>query len=370
MFSSISSGVITLIAVLVALSPIVLIHEFGHYIVCRMVGIRVYEFSFGFGRLLWSKKVGHTQYSLRAIPFGGYVNPAGEMFVDKDKETPKDYEFASKAWWKKLLMVLSGAIMNYVLAFIVFTLLVIIMGTPETDINKIPPVVGAVVQGHPAAIHGMKEGDKILTINATAVTTWAQMTDAITANKTDMKLTYQRGEEITAVTIPLKDFDGKAVLGIQMMQVYKKATPLGAIRDGAYQCYYWTHMSLSSIYKSFAAKKAPDLAGPVGIINIIHTAVHTDLMYFLWLIGLLSLAVGMFNLFPIPILDGGYALVFIWEGITGKIPSEKAINKALNVGFTLIIILVLYATFGDVKRIFFKASAEKPAAVETVETGK
>ena len=124
-----------------------------------------------------------------------------------------------------------------------------------------------------------------------------------------------------------------------------------------YQCWYWTKFSLMSLWQSITHKKAPDLAGPIGIVNIIHKSVHTGLLDFIFLIGMLSLAVGMFNLFPIPILDGGYALVFLWEGLTGKLPSTKMIMRAANVGFYILMILVVYASYSDIKRIFFKPKA-------------
>lgn len=121
-------------------------------------------------------------------------------------------------------------------------------------------------------------------------------------------------------------------------------------------------MSLSSLAESFTKKKAPELAGPIGIVNVIHQSVHRSLLDFVFLIALLSVAVGMFNLFPIPILDGGYALVYLWEGLTKKLPTEKTLNIAVNIGMYILILLVIYASYSDIKRIFFKP---KTAAVET-----
>ncbi|ACC98244.1 Putative membrane-associated zinc metalloprotease [Elusimicrobium minutum Pei191] len=363
-------GVITAAAFLVALSPIVLIHEFGHFIVCRLVGIRVLEFSFGFGKVLWSTKKGHTQYSIRAIPFGGFVNPAGEMFVDnKDgKNTPKDYEFASKSWWKKLLMVISGALMNYVLAFIVFTSLVFVTGVPVTDSKATPAVLGEVVANYPAQKHGLEAQDKILKINETPVNNWQDVLNSVASLNTDLNLKYERNGEIRSLTIPFSDFNkDNPKLGIAVQTLYTSATPLQAFRSGLYQCWFWTKLSLTELYKAVSKTKKLEVAGPIGIFHRVHQATQNGWMDFVWLIGLLSLAVGMFNLFPIPVLDGGYAVVFIWEGITGKLPSVKVVNIALNVGLALLLMLVLYASVFDVKRIFIKQSSDSPAVVETVE---
>ena len=135
---------------------------------------------------------------------------------------------------------------------------------------------------------------------------------------------------------------------------------------GVYECYYWTKYSLESIAKSFARKKAPELAGPIGIINIIHQAAHRNLLDFVFLIAMLSVAVAMFNLFPIPILDGGYALVYLWEGLTHKLPTEKTLNRALNMGMCILVLLVVYASYSDIMRIFFKPKT----AVEQTTTNE
>ena len=145
------------------------------------------------------------------------------------------------------------------------------------------------------------------------------------------------------------------MLGITVLPVYHTVAWWKAIGLGFYQCYYWTELSLSSLAHSFSQKKAPELAGPIGIINVIHQAAHRNLVDFVFLIALLSVAVGMFNLFPIPILDGGYALVYLWEGLTHKLPTEKTLNIAVNCGLYLLILLVVYASYSDVKRIFFPA---------------
>ena len=111
---------LTILAVLIVLSPIVLVHEFGHYLTCRLTGIRVKEFAFGFGKILWHKKVGETDYQVRAIPFGGFVEPAGPMFhLENAPEPPKPYEFAAKKWYAKFFMVVNGALFNYLLAALI-----------------------------------------------------------------------------------------------------------------------------------------------------------------------------------------------------------------------------------------------------------
>ena len=358
---------LSILAILIVLSPIVIVHEFGHYLACRLTGIRVNEFSFGFGKILWHKKVGDTDYQLRAIPFGGFVEPAGPMFHPENaKEPPKSYEFAAKKWYAKFFMVINGALFNYLLAAVIFAGLAYFKGVPETDPTHLSTTVGDIAKGYPAEKLDLQIGDVIIRINETNVTNWKELTDAITKRTGDLHITYTRGTETLAATVPAEDFNPEkpTILGISVQPTYRVTTGWQAIGLGFYQCYYWTKLSLSSLASSFKQKKAPELAGPIGIVNVIHKAAHSNLVDFVFLIALLSVAVGMFNLFPIPILDGGYALVYLWEGLTHKLPTEKTLTVAANCGVYLLILLVIYASYSDVKRIFFKSSA---AAVQTTE---
>ena len=349
---------LSVIAVLVVLSPIVIIHEFGHYLACRLTGIRVNEFSFGFGKVLWHKKAGETDYQIRAIPFGGFVEPAGPMFHPEDApEPPKPYEFAAKKWYAKFFMVVNGALFNYLLAAIIFGILIYIQGSPETDPVKLPATVGSVVKGYPAEKTDLKPGDMITHLNGTAIHNWKELSDVLNAREGgDLTISYQRDTNTFSITIQEKDFkaDAPKMLGIAVAPTYVPVAWWKAAGLGFYQCYYWTKFSLESLGKSFAKKKAPELAGPIGIVNIIHQAAHRGWLDFFFLMAMLSVAVGMFNLFPIPVLDGGYALVYLWEGLTHKLPTEKTLNIAVNCGMYLLILLVVYASYSDIKRIFFK----------------
>ena len=199
---------ISIIAVLVVLSPIVIVHEFGHYVACRLTGIRVNEFSFGFGKILWHKKVGDTDYQIRAIPFGGFVEPAGPMFHPQDaKEPPKPYEFAAKKWYAKFFMVVNGALFNYLLAALIFSVLVYVKGVPENDPTQLSATVGSVVKDYPAARLNLQEGDVITAVNNTAVSTWQDLTNALADRQGDLHLTYQRNSEILTAVVKESDFN-------------------------------------------------------------------------------------------------------------------------------------------------------------------
>ena len=355
---------LSILAVLVVLSPIVIVHEFGHFLACRLTGIRVNEFSFGFGKILWHKKSGDTDYQIRAIPFGGFVEPAGPMFHPENAtEPPKPYEFAAKKWYAKFFMVVNGALFNYLLAAVLFMGLAYFKGVPQTDPTRLSATVGETVTGYPAEKIDLQPGDVIVKLNDKDIHNWQELNDALAAREGDLTITFLRDGQTQTKIIKDNEFnaDKPKVLGITVQPEYEDVGVWRAVGLGFYQCYYWTALSLTSLAHSFKQKKAPELAGPIGIVNVIHKAAHRNIVDFIFLIALLSVAVGMFNLFPIPILDGGYALVYLWEGLTHKLPTEKTLNIAVNCGLYLLILLVVYASYSDIKRIFFPA---KPAAIE------
>ena len=263
-------------------------------------------------------------------------------------------------------MVVNGALFNYVLAAVIFGVLVFVQGKPQTDPAKLPAVVGAIAKNYPAASVDLQVGDVITAVNGQPISNWQELTQALQNRKGDLDLSYTRKGTPLSVVIAQASFNPKSpqILGVSVQPTYEKVAWWRAIGYGVYECYYWTKYSLQSLGKSFVKKKAPELAGPIGIVNIIHQAAHRSLVDFVWLIAMLSVAVGMFNLFPIPVLDGGYALVYLWEGLTHKLPTEKTLNRAVTVGMYILILLVVYASYSDIKRIFFKP---KTAVVETAQ---
>lgn len=345
-----------------ALGLVVFIHELGHFLACRLLNIRVEEFSIGFGKLLFKWGKGETQYSLRLIPLGGYVKPAGEFYA-REAEINDDREFAAKPWYSRAFMVFAGAGMNYVLAFVIFFGVVVSIGLPINNPEKVPPVVGEILENYPAYTSGLKQGDLITSVNGNEIQNWKQLVENIAKAQNQVILDYKRGEETASVTLPL---DEKKKIGVSLEPVYEKVGFFNAIKVAAHQCYYWTAISITTIAERIWHKQAPDVAGPIGIFEIVGKGVHSGAEDYFFLIGLISVAIGMFNLFPIPILDGGHIVFFIIEGIRGKRVKEKTLYNASSVGAVLLLSLVLYATYSDIKRIKTRHDA-KSAAEETVE---
>jgi|GEM_PF-102291 Predicted membrane-associated Zn-dependent proteases 1 len=348
---------LSVIGIIFALGLVVIIHELGHFLACRLLDIRVEEFSIGFGKLLkkWGK--GETQYSLRAIPLGGYVKPAGEYYA-REAEIKDPRDFAAKPWYSRLFMVFAGAGMNYVLAFVIFFFVIISMGIPVNNPKQVPPVIGEVLDNMPAKEYGLEKGDQILEINNTSVTNWEQLVKAIAATPDGepVLVKYEQGGQVFTKEIPVT---GNKKLGFAVAPVYEKAGPFKAIKIAGYQCYYWTALSITTIADKLWHKQAPEMAGPIGIFELVGKGVHSGWEDYFFLIGLISVAIGMFNLFPIPILDGGHIVFFIIEGIRGKRVKEKTLEKASAIGAIFLLSLVLYATYSDIMRI--KNRGAKPA---------
>jgi regulator of sigma E protease len=330
------------------------------------VKIRVEEFAIGFGKVLKQWKKGDTLYSLRAIPLGGFVKPAGEYYA-REAEIKDSGEFAAKPWYARSFMVFAGAGMNYVLAFVIFFFVVLFMGLPISDPKLVAPRVGEILSGYPAQNSGLEKGDLIISVNKTPVLNWEELVKNIAVSEGSVALEYKRGGEILTAEIPLGE-DKK--IGVSVEPVYQKADVFTSVRIAAHQCYYWTALSLKTIGEKLWKRQAPDVAGPIGIFEIVGKGVHSGAEDYFFLIGLISVAIGMFNLFPIPILDGGHILFFIIEAIRGKRVKEKTLSMASMSGACFLILLVFYATYSDISRIAKRGANTKSIAQNAVQIAK
>ena len=358
--------IISIAAVLFTFGLVIFLHEFGHFLVCKLAGIRVEAFSFGFGPELFGRTKGATRYSIRAVPLGGYVKPAGES-LDEVSGAPDEY-FA-KPWYTRLGVVFAGPFMNYLLAFVLFSGVILWVGEPVfSDL----PVIGDLSQGYPAETAGLKPGDRFLKVDGVAVENWAGMADKIYGKvEKEISITYSRGG--TEATVKLKtrkapDGSGRGVIGIAPSTGYKRVPFFKGIAMGAHQCWYWTAFTVKTLKSNFDKREKPDLAGPIGIVNIVSKAAHTGLTDLVFLIALISVAVGFFNLLPIPILDGGWAVLYLYEGISRRKLTGKIMQYVNGTGMAMLLSILLFATYNDIVRMVSSRSAKKAAAAQ--EQGK
>lgn len=353
----------SIIAVLVTFGLVIFLHELGHFLVCRASGIKVEAFSFGFGPELWGRTSGPTRYSIRAIPLGGYVKPAGENI---EEVTGHPDEYFSKPWYTRLAVVFAGPTMNYVLAFVLFAGVILVMGEPVPS-NE--PVIAELNAGYPAERAGMLPGDRVVSVDGKPVATWQEMAAIIRSSpERGVALVYERegAREELSIT-PQRDPSGKiGLIGIAPGIGYKKVPVLKALEMGLGQCWYWTAFTVKTLAQNIYRREKPDLAGPIGIVGIVSKAAHTGMADFVFLVGLISVAVGFFNLLPIPLLDGGHAVLYLWEGISGRKLTVKLLRAVNSVGIAMLLSILLFATYSDIMRLRGPKKSEQPVQQEEV----
>lgn len=364
--------ILSAIAVIVTFGLVVFLHESGHFIMCRVFKVNVERFSFGFGpELIGITGKSGTRFSICAIPLGGFVKPSGEN-LEECKGEPGEY--FSKSWLERFAIVAAGPAMNYVLAFLLFFVVVAVRGMPEPSKD---PVIGDMAQGYPAEQAGILVNDRILIVDEVPVETWLQAAQIIHSrpNQT-LKLVVERGQKQVQISVvsKLDASSGQGLIGIMPKSDYRKVGILGAAKESLEQCWLWTRLTVTTLAQKIIHRQRPDVAGPVGIIQMVSRAAHSSLDDLVFLIGLISVAVGFFNLLPVPLLDGGHAALYLWEGISRRKLTLRVVNYANSVGMVFLVSLLLFATYNDLLRIreerrvrSAKPTAEahaKPAAVQ------
>ncbi|MBI4051752.1 MAG: site-2 protease family protein [Elusimicrobia bacterium] len=362
--------ILSILAVLLTFGLVIFLHESGHFFLCKALKVRVDQFAFGFGPEIYGFTKGETRFSICALPLGGFVKPAGEN-MEECKGAPEEY--FSKPWNKRLMIVAAGPLMNYVLAFTLFTGSIYWMGDPQPSEL---PILGEVVDAYPAKQAGLLKEDKILQINAAKVLTWKDMAEKIhkspdkpvtlTVERTKSELATRNSQLATVFKVtltPRLDPSGtRGMIGISPKINYTPVTFFRAAKEGLRQCYYWTAYTIVTLGSKIYKREKPDLAGPVGIIQMVSRAAHSGLEDLIFLIALISVAVGFFNLLPIPLLDGGHAALYIWEGLSGKKLTEKTVRIANSFGLAILLSILIFATYSDISRL---RSQNKPTSTET-----
>jgi len=365
------------IGILIAFGTVIFIHELGHFLVAKKSGVKVEQFSFGFGREIIGIDRGGTRYTINWIPFGGYVRMAGETPEDyegpklegeeRSKDASKDStgDFMAQPWHRRILIALAGPLMNYVLAVAVFFVIFSVWGEP---IQKNKTQIGEVSAGMPAEKAGLMSGDKIVSIDGTLVEDFGMIAEIISKKaETEIRLVIDRdGDSKEILVIPqLNEKENRGLIGIRPANPEVDNIKIGLVSSfgkSIHQCWFISMMTLSHLGQKIRAGERPDVAGPLGIGRVIAHAVQSGLREFISLIGFISVALGLFNLFPIPMLDGGHIVYYVIEGIRGKPVSVKTMGRANVLGFALLLSLLAFATINDFTRDW--SVLEKPAKIE------
>ena len=342
------------------LGYLIFFHEAGHFFVARLSGVRVKVFSLGFGRTLWGKKIGETEYRLSMLPLGGYVRMVGENTGDEVSDDEIPVSFAHKPLGIRAAIVAAGPVSNLILAFIIFYLGLVMTGVPIRS-----TAVGGVLENHPAAVAGIQKGDKVLAINGQEVPSWGKMVEVIQKEGgKGLKLDILRNKEHVSITlIPemVKDKDifgedrTRYMVGISATNemTTKAIGTLEAIPMAGVQVWEAGTLIVRSLNALVQSKVPLDsVGGPVQITQIASDAARNGAESFLFIIALISVNLAVLNLLPIPALDGGHLFFFLIEAIIRKPVSLKMREKAQQVGMAILLLLIALVTFNDFTRIF------------------
>ena len=355
---------------IILLGILVFVHEFGHYIVAKLCGVKVAEFSIGFGKQLWGiKDSSGTLWKISAVPLGGYCKFLGDTdeassgneaasLSDEDKK----YAFAFQNPFKKLAIVIGGPAFNYLFAVVVFAGIFFAFGKMD-----FPPIVGEVIKGSAAEKAGILPQDKILTVDGREVKTFQEFRQEIEMSTTgNVALEIMRGDKkidlnVKLELIPLSveaNQNQKPMLGVSSLTSVEfnpvKLSFLEAVKEAGAMTWQITVVTLRGVGQMITGKRgAEELGGIVRIAemsgDISKTSSWLDFMVFM---ALLSINLGLINLFPIPLLDGGHVVIYIIEIAMRKEINERAKEYVFKFGFFLLITLMLFATYNDFARLF------------------
>lgn len=350
----------SLISIIVVLGAIVFVHELGHFLAAKIVGIRVEQFSLGFPPKIFSRKFGETEYLISWIPLGGYVKMAGmiDESLDDKPLTGEPWEFMSKNYLQKVFVISAGVIMNLLLAFLIFTVITLYSGIGELGAAKI----GAVDPGMPADSVGLRPGDLIVSIDNDTIAGWEEMAGHIRdrAGETIEIAWTREGVLMKAKVVPVAQerlVNGEkveiAMIGIGAELERRPAGIVESIVNGADATYYSCSATVIGLYMLTQGEASiKDFTGPVGIAQYSGQALKTGFTVFLSFLAFISANVGLFNILPIPVLDGGHLVFINIEAIIRRPVSTKIKMIIQQVGMVLLLLLFIIISFNDIMRLF------------------
>lgn len=337
---------LTILAAIFVFGVLVTVHEFGHFITAKLTGMRVDEFAIGFGPKIYQRKEGDTLYSLRAIPLGGYNKIAG---MDPDDPVEPD-SFKSKSIPARMLVILAGALMNFILPVILFAGIFMAEGM-DKPVNE--PVLGIVVEEKAAYNAGLKPGDRILTINGVEMKTWNDVVSTLQANgEKEVLLTAQRGSVTSSYTM-MPEYNkelGRPLIGISPK--FEKVQPgfFESFKLGFDYTKYIITAMLDGLQKIVTGRAPAEVAGPIGVAQMAGQVAEQGILPLISFVAFLSINLGVINLLPLPALDGGHVVLLVLEGLRGKPLGKKAMTNIQTVGIALILALTIFSTFKDITR--------------------
>ena len=365
-------GLSYIVPFLFVLTIVVFFHELGHFYAARRCGVKVEVFSVGFGRAMasWYDKHG-TQWKIGWLPLGGYVKffgdeneasaPDAEKLQALEDDARKDTLFY-KPLWQRAIVVAAGPIANFILAIIIFASLYTLFGQRVTD-----PVVGMVVENSAAERAGIQVGDLILEIDGEEIRTFSEVRRLVTVNaNVPLDFVVDRGgAEVTLTATPDRVLEidrfgneyhlgrlGVAVNATEDSIRHIRYDPFTAIWMGAEESYFIVEQTFVVLGRIIMGRESVEsLGGPIRIAQISGQTATLGLIALINLTAVLSVSIGLINLFPIPMLDGGHLAFYAYEAVAGKPMSEKAQEIGMRIGLSMVMMLFIFVTWNDLSRL-------------------
>ena len=333
---------ITIISSIIIFLLVILIHEFGHFIVAKMNGVSVLEFSVGMGPKLFQKESNGTLYSLRLLPVGGYCQLEGE---DEENDSPNSLNNQSP--FVRLKVILAGAIMNFILAFILLILLM--------SVSRVSNEVSGVLEDSPAYSSGIQTGDKIVSINGKNINDGEELLKNIKESQGDLDIRVIRDSQSKNIKVTPRLENNVRKIGVNFQEEYniKNFSLIKGFKKGVI-----TFLNLTGMLYKFLGMLITGqlglggVSGPVGVVKEIGNAAKTGVANLIFLLAYININLGVFNLLPIPALDGGRAIFILIEMIFGKKISQEKEGYIHMVGLILLLALIAIVTIKDVIKLF------------------
>lgn len=345
----------TIIYFILILSVIIIIHELGHLMTAKHFNVYCEEFSIGMGPAIFKKKFKETTFAIRALPLGGFVSMAGEEGID-DESIPFERTIKGISWWKQIVVMAAGAIMNVLLAWVLFIGVTMAQGRVVVPAE---PVVQGFTEHSAAQDAGFEIGDRITKITSGSETTIPSTFDDVTEHlgyfpSTEATFTIQRGEKTLEIKLTPRynESEDRYLAGFSTKAGIKEITVLESVKYGTEKMVDGSQTIFRALSKLVRGIGLENLSGPVGIYQITAQTTQNGILPALSLIALLSLNIGIFNLIPLPVLDGGRIFIILIEKISGRKLGEKVETAIMMVGVVLLIGLMVFATFQDIGRLF------------------
>jgi regulator of sigma E protease len=349
---------------IVALGLLIFVHEFGHFLFAKLFGVRVERFSLGFGPKLLGKRWGETEYLISAFPLGGYVKMFGEQRDNDDAASPEAHRsFSHKPVWQRFLIVFAGPFFNLLFAVFLFFLIFAVAGLPQleqtTEIGQVQPDL-------PAAAIGLEPGDVILGMDGRQIERWEEISEVLQRYGGDpVQVTVRRGEEVLTFTAKpvsqeTKNIFGEVVgarwlLGISRPEkiYYEEVSFFRAMEAALAQTWGFIYLTVMGIIKILQrVVPATELGGPILIAQMTGQQMEAGWLNLIHFLGLLSVNLGILNLLPIPILDGGHLVFFTMEAIKRKPLALRTQEMWQQLGLMLLAALMIFVFYNDLVRIF------------------